>query len=263
MATIGTAGSDDTATSDTDAASIVLNHAKINITQFVDEVLASSPADIANAHVQSVQRQDNDRVTFGVVFRHAAGHEATVEVTMPGLPLEQVNYGARDEDKAWRFPRLRIDRARVWWKFAVDLTVQWATADESKAVAGPMYACLSAQRSECGLGFGYDDGLPDNPFTAAWGCRAIVHQSGSVDVLPDRQSACGDDEAIDALITNLNDGLNGKWKDVVSQLLRNQEMLTSHGEDFTLLDEGGVVVVANTKGSYGYLYVCAYTTGPA
>lgn len=246
-----------------------LTAAEANINQFVDDVLTRQPANVVDTRVTAVAREDTgDRVRFTVVFQLADGQDVTFEVAMPDLPLARVNYGARENDRPWGFPRLRVNRddrlSRLWWRFAVELVVLTLTQAEAKVethrALGPLYEVTSNQRSEGGLGWGYDPGLPDEPFTAAWGCRAIIHQGGSVDVLPDRQSSRGDDKAIDALIDKLNGGLNAKWKATVVDMLRGYEMSTGLAKEFTLLDEDGVVVKANTNGSGGYLYVCAYTS---
>jgi hypothetical protein len=60
-------------------------------------------------------------------------------------------------------------------------------------------------------------------------------------------------------LAKLNGGLNIKWKDETAGLFRGCDMSTGTAEEFTLLDEDGVVVKANTMGSGGYLYVCAYS----
>jgi hypothetical protein len=247
-----------------------IDAAEDNISQFVDDVLANGAAAVADTFATRVRRElDSDRITFTLVFRLTDGTDVTFEVGMPNRSLAEVNYGARKVDKPWRFPRLHVTHnetvCRLWWRFAVQLATRVLAASQKDGGGdggprlGPAYDALSDQRSEGGLGWGYDRGLPDEPFTAAWGCRAIVTQGGLVDVLPDRQSWRGDDAAIDALLAKLNGGLNIKWKDETAGLFRGCDMSTGTAEEFTLLDEDGVVVKANTMGSGGYLYVCAYS----
>lgn len=204
------------------------------------------------------------------------GHvDVAFEVVMPGLSLDQVNYGEREKDKAWEFPRLEItgsappalrpENTRWWWPFAIEHVA--ATLDG--VAAGTQYPNLAVSQlrllerqyssaNGTGLLFGYNQGLPVDPFAAAWGCWAEVKQTGSVVVVHDRQGSLGDKRAIKRLYAKLNGGLNARWKERATALLHNHDMRTNDGAEFTLLDEDGVVVKANTNGSYGYLYVCAY-----
>lgn len=56
------------------------------------------------------------RYAFSVV----TADEVSVEVQMPGLPLEQVRWlGAEDQD-IWQFPRLYVDGNSWIWYFALD-----------------------------------------------------------------------------------------------------------------------------------------------
>lgn len=43
----------------------------------------------------------------------------TVEVQMPGLPLDRVRYTGADGQNIWDFPRLYIDGSSWVWKFAL------------------------------------------------------------------------------------------------------------------------------------------------
>lgn len=110
------------------------------------------------------------------------------------------------------------------------------------------------------LTFGYKAGIRDGVKTA-WGARAIINQlDGSVDLLPDRQSAFGTDEAITALLAKLNGGINTAWIKRVGELLGTREMHTRVAQEFTLYADEEVTVLGNTNASAGYLYVVAYPT---
>ena len=102
-------------------------------------------------------------------------------------------------------------------------------------------------------------GLPENT-TAAWGARMIVKQSGMVDVVPDRTDIDGaTDEARRALRDALNGGILRDFVEDVSALLKRYTMRTDRGEPF-VWQHGDVTLYADTNGSYGYLYVAAFTT---
>lgn len=105
------------------------------------------------------------------------------------------------------------------------------------------------------LTFGYNAGLPAGTATA-WGCRAIIDPDGHVDVPHDRQEAVG--PRTDALLDHLNYHVRGAWRDRATELLRNGVMTLANPAEFVLYEDGLVMIKGNTKGSHGYLYVCAY-----
>lgn len=107
------------------------------------------------------------------------------------------------------------------------------------------------------LRFGYNDGLPKG-VRAAWGCRAIVTQDGTVDVPGDRTDAFGPDEARQALLAHLNDAVESKPFDTAAALLKSGEMRTNEAAQFILYASDEVVVKGNTYGSCGYPYICAF-----
>ncbi|TDQ01269.1 hypothetical protein [Labedaea rhizosphaerae] len=105
------------------------------------------------------------------------------------------------------------------------------------------------------LAWGYQAGVPAGT-TTAWGCRAIVDASGHLDVPPDRQSAVG--PRTDALLDHLHHHVRGAWRERAAELLRNGVMNTRTATELVLYQDGVVMIKGNTKGSGGYLYVCAY-----
>lgn len=109
------------------------------------------------------------------------------------------------------------------------------------------------------LGFGYNQGLPEQA-TVAWGCRAIVTQTGSVDIVHDRQSMIGSPEDKERLRAHLSKIGMAPWKNHASMLLSTYAMKTREAGEFVLFDDGTVRVVGNTNASGGYLYVAAFFT---
>jgi hypothetical protein len=107
------------------------------------------------------------------------------------------------------------------------------------------------------LGFGYNQGLPEG-VRAAWGARLIVDQDGHTDFLHDRVGSFGEQEDRDAVISFLNSGAMQAARARASELLRSYTMLTRHAEEFVLYEDDSGVIVGNTNGSAGYLYVAAY-----
>jgi len=144
------------------------------------------------------------------------------------------------------FTELRAELAKARGSDARDLD----------ALSAYVHACRPVLR------FGYSAGLPGGTVTA-WGARAIITQTGDVDLLPDRQAAAGAEQDIDALLHRLNNGVNAAWIERAKDMLRGYEMNTRKAEHFTLYADEHVTVVANTNGSAGYLYVAAYPTPAA
>ena len=106
------------------------------------------------------------------------------------------------------------------------------------------------------LEFGYNAGVPAGT-TTAWGCRAIIDEiTGSVDVVPDRQSAVG--PRVDALLDHLNQRVRGAWCDRAGEFLRTGQLNTRIATELVLYDDGIVMIKGNTRASAGYLYVCAF-----
>lgn len=106
-------------------------------------------------------------------------------------------------------------------------------------------------------GFGYHAGIPQNA-RAAWGCRAIVDQTGYVDVPPDRTGHYGERVERQSLYLQLSERAGNAWLARATELLSDGEMLTRTAGEHELFNDGAVTIVGNTKSSGGYLYVCAY-----
>lgn len=105
------------------------------------------------------------------------------------------------------------------------------------------------------LSFSYPRGVPPHVCTA-WGCRALVEQSGMVDVLWDRVDLAGPDQV--QLAEHLNHHVGAAWCERASELLRTKVMRTDRDQEFVLYEDPVVVIKGNTQRSHGYLYVCAY-----
>lgn len=99
--------------------------------------------------------------------------------------------------------------------------------------------------------WGYSCEVPDG-CTAVWGARAIFKPSleQPLDLLPDRQSAQGEDADI------LIEALNGGVLDKVQAKARYKDP-TSQAE-FVLYDGNRVRVIGSPNGSYGYFYLTAF-----
>lgn len=125
------------------------------------------------------------------------------------------------------------------------------------------------------LAFGYNDGLVPGVH-AAWGARLIVTQTGSVDMLGDRQDTYGDDDRVAALHEWLNRDVqfnppahNGYGVDMgqsplrvalanIGAALREGHLDTRTARPFIAHQDSDGAILANTKASAGYCYVAAY-----
>jgi len=97
----------------------------------------------------------------------------------------------------------------------------------------------------------------DSP--GVWGARAILNVGADnpIDLLPDRQSSGGD--LFPVLMKLLNEAGGMKIAQArVYALLNNYIMSPREGQQFTLVDNDLMTMVANTNGSHGYLYLSAW-----
>jgi hypothetical protein len=117
------------------------------------------------------------------------------------------------------------------------------------------------------LSFGYNQGLPEG-VRAAWGCRLIVTQTGGTDFVANRQGFYDGERSADGVAAWINSPVNpaamgdkpvfGYALEVISELLRSYEMNTREAGEFTIYEDERGVIKANTNGSAGYCYVCAW-----
>jgi hypothetical protein len=96
----------------------------------------------------------------------------------------------------------------------------------------------------------------DSP--AYWGARAILTSGKNpIDFVPNRQSGGGD--LFSVLASLLNDAGGLKIAQArVRALLDTWQMSSRESKLFTLVDNDMMTMVANTNGSYGYLYISAW-----
>lgn len=91
--------------------------------------------------------------------------------------------------------------------------------------------------------------------SVAWGARLIVSQDGYTDLVWNRQSSIGDDDAANALCDKLN---RAPWRKNLETMLLNYTVRTDKAEDVTVFEDDDIIVRGNTNGSYGYFYVAAW-----
>lgn len=89
--------------------------------------------------------------------------------------------------------------------------------------------------------------------SVAWGARAI-YRDMTIDLLPDRQSWSGEDRK------PLMGWLNSKGIEGIRKVCDDAYLTTDSAETVTFR-EGGWVIEASPRASYGYLYMVAYAEG--
>lgn len=91
-------------------------HAVTNITVFGDDLRR------AGIVVASCSRTpDADYGEGRYAFALATADGRTIEIQMPGLPVDRVRYLDGAEQNIWDFPRLYVDGSSWVWKFALDV----------------------------------------------------------------------------------------------------------------------------------------------
>jgi hypothetical protein len=66
-----------------------------------------------------IRREAADYGDGRYAYEIAFGDGRTVEVQMPGLPVDQVRFVGSPEQNIWDFPRLYIDDSSWVWKYAL------------------------------------------------------------------------------------------------------------------------------------------------
>lgn len=89
---------------------------------------------------------------------------------------------------------------------------------------------------------------------ASWGARAIYQAPTSIDLLWDRQSSDGLKEDREAL----SKWVNGKGLPGLKKILKKDWLGGSEDREVEF-KEGGYVIRANPRASYGYLYLGAWS----
>lgn len=107
------------------------------------------------------------------------------------------------------------------------------------------------------LEFGYNPGLPDT-VTAAWGARGILHKNGDLDIPPDRRSVAGDKEKVKRICAALDRFGMKRLLKAVKTAVENGFLRSNVDEPYILYEDQEIVVVGNTRASYGHLHLAAY-----
>lgn len=109
--------------------------------------------------------------------------------------------------------------------------------------------------------FGYWKAYPSDSL-AGWGCRAILN-GHCVDFVPDRQSWKGDKvfcRKLSRLLDGPGNGLD-QIRQRVYELKSCGELLDNEEKEYVLVDNDEIIIIGNTNGSCGYLYLLAYLKG--
>lgn len=67
--------------------------------------------------VNRADELDDGQGRYG--YRCGTGDGRTLEIRMPGIPVDQVRYTGADGQDIWDFPRLYVDGSSWIWKFAL------------------------------------------------------------------------------------------------------------------------------------------------
>jgi len=93
-----------------------VENAAINITVFADDLRS---AGLAVDSCNRVPAADYGDGRFA--FQLAMADGRTIEIQMPGLPVDRVRFTGDDGQNIWDFPRLYVDDSSWVWKFALSV----------------------------------------------------------------------------------------------------------------------------------------------
>lgn len=105
-----------------------LENAAANMVQFIADSVEKSAVPVTYSVAPS-HGHDEGRFLFNV----SNSEGRTVEVEMPGIPLEQVRWMDEPNQNIWDFPRLYVDGSSWVWKFALLSDTDFQTDDEDAA----------------------------------------------------------------------------------------------------------------------------------
>lgn len=91
-------------------------HATANMAVFVLD-LGAKGLPVTNA----VRRPEADYGDGRYAFALAMADGRSIEIQMPGLPVDQVRYVDSEAQNIWDFPRLYVDDSSWVWKFALSV----------------------------------------------------------------------------------------------------------------------------------------------
>lgn len=91
-------------------------HAATNVTVFGDDLRR---AGIVVASCSRTPDADYGEGRFAFTLTTDDGR--SIEIQMPGLPVEQVRFLGEDGQNIWDFPRLYVDGSSWVWKFALSV----------------------------------------------------------------------------------------------------------------------------------------------
>lgn len=98
----------------------------------------------------------------------------------------------------------------------------------------------------------------DSLAQVAWGARAIYSPGSGFSLVHDRQGFWGDKGLINPFLDLLNDGRLGEAKKNCQSLVEDLKMQKDKSETFVIFEDDRLVIKANTRASYGYVYLIAY-----
>jgi len=100
---------------------------------------------------------------------------------------------------------------------------------------------------------------PPEGAPAAWGARAI-QLDDTLDFVPNRQSVYSKSEGTTMALTAVLDrpGMRKLIMERYTEAYNSGKLLPSEAGEVTLFEDLVLVVKADTKGSYGYVYIVAY-----
>jgi hypothetical protein len=103
----------------------VANSQLAQATENMEAFLADMNLDGATFERLEKRDYDNGRFAFRVCYG-----ASSVEVQMPGIPLERVRYMGYEGQNIWRYPRLYVEGSSWVWSYAYDIARTDLIADE-------------------------------------------------------------------------------------------------------------------------------------
>lgn len=95
-------------------------HAEANMKVYGEDIAKQNGVAVTAIHRDKTLDYGEGRFAFRMDIEKG-GKKRTLEVQMPGLPIDKVRFLGRPDQDIWHFPRLYLDGSSWVWKFAVNL----------------------------------------------------------------------------------------------------------------------------------------------
>lgn len=94
-------------------------HAAANIKVYAEDITKKNGVVVITINRDKTRDYGEGRFAFQLDIKKG-GRKSTLEIQMPGIPIEKVRYLGNPDQDIWQFPRLYVDGSSWVWMYAVN-----------------------------------------------------------------------------------------------------------------------------------------------